>query len=138
MARKVTFVKGALETVVWDPENKRSLAEFVGGKFTTKDERTIKILRGLGYRSINDFPDGPPEGGFAPKKSEAADINAGDPKVSVRAARTETQALLEHEAEQKRREEEGEEEGEEETDVPEPPTKRTVPRKVPRKVKVKK
>jgi hypothetical protein len=135
MAHKITFVKGALETVVWDAENKRSLAEFVGGKFTTSDERTIKILRGLGYRSINDFPEGPPEGGFAPKKSDAADINTGDPNVSVKAARTETQALLEHTA--KERSKAAGQEEEDDADVPKP-KKRTVGRKVPRKVRVKK
>lgn len=131
MARKVTFVKGSRETVVWDAENKCPLAEFHGGLFVTTDPRTIEILQGYGYRTVNDFPDGPPAGGFTPQKPEAADLDTGNPKVNVRTSRTEAQDLLKHNLEH--------ESDADDPELPEPETRTPgkVGRKVPRKVTVK-
>jgi hypothetical protein len=89
-----TFVKGSLETVVWNPKKRSALAEFSRGLFKTKDESVALKLRELGYKEITDFPDGPPKEGFEPKPSDLPDLNAGDPNVNIMPPKTETAALL--------------------------------------------
>lgn len=48
-SKSKTFQLSGLEPIVWDKEKGRVLARFEGGLFTTSDERTIKILEGMGY-----------------------------------------------------------------------------------------
>ena len=118
MARKVfVFVKGALESVVWDPEKNRPLAEFSReGLFKTKDETVAKRLLDMGYMLKSDFPYGPPPGGFEPKENPYGEINAGDPNVKIRVPKTEAADLLETMRKAKEKEEEdfGESEADEE------------------------
>jgi len=76
MKRKVretfTFVRGALPSIVWDPDKNKPLAEFVDpitqrvtGVFTTTSKIVADKLREMGYREKKNFPDGvPPAGGF--------------------------------------------------------------------------
>jgi hypothetical protein len=54
--------------VVWDKDNNRRLCKFtraakrgVKGTLETEDERTIKILIGLGYEHEGEMPEEPPE-----------------------------------------------------------------------------
>jgi hypothetical protein len=46
------YYRSNLETIVWDAENNRVLADFGEGHFTTDDVRTQKILEGFGYVQI--------------------------------------------------------------------------------------
>ena len=48
----VRFFKSNLPTIVWDPNNDCSLADFSKGHFTTDDERVIDILKEKGYQII--------------------------------------------------------------------------------------
>lgn len=72
MSKKVTFIKGAMATVVWDPKANKPMAEFVNGLFETSDKRVIDALLSFGYQMESDYPYGPPPEGFVPKKSEMA------------------------------------------------------------------
>ena len=85
-----TFVKGALETVVWDPDKGKPLAVFEDGKFKTSDSEVAERLIALGYRRLKEFKDGPPAEGFVPKKDpDFIDVTDKD----IRAAKTESQAM---------------------------------------------
>jgi len=66
---KYKFVKGNNATVVWDVKKNKRLCRFEGGLFETDDLEMAKTLRDLGYKEMKDYPHGPPEGGFVPKKS---------------------------------------------------------------------
>lgn len=65
----VRFFRSQLETIVWDKERNRILADFNDeennnsprGTFTTNDERTIKILRQLRYPEIPLDMKAPPD-----------------------------------------------------------------------------
>ncbi len=82
-----TFVKGALDAVVWDPKAGRPLAEFTKvtkGLFKTNDLNVAKTLRKLGYELKNEYPDGPPLEGFEERVDEEfADVNVGDPDTDI-------------------------------------------------------
>jgi hypothetical protein len=94
MTMVYTFVKGSLETVVWDPEKGKPLAEFVNGFFKTKNKEVAQKLTKLGYRDISDYPDGPPDGGFPPQIPDTPPLDTSDPTVDVQPPKTEAQALL--------------------------------------------
>jgi hypothetical protein len=97
---KFTFVKGAMDSVVWNPETDRPLAIFEKGLFTTKSDEVARRLREFGYREIGSFKSGPPGEGFDKQVDPlVASINAGDPSVNIRPAASETQALLKGRAE---------------------------------------
>lgn len=83
------FVKGSLEAIVWDPAAGKPLAEFIRGIFVTTDADVAKKLRKLGYRTTSRYPDGPPSEGFHPKPSDQPDLNAGDPSVNIKPAKSE-------------------------------------------------
>ena len=86
---KYTFVRGARETVVWDPKKNRPLADFgKKGIFETNNASVAKKLREMGYREMKDYPDGPPEDGFkeiakAPPERPTG-LNTGDPAAPMR------------------------------------------------------
>lgn len=71
-AKKITFVKGTMATVVWDPNTNRSLVEFEDGLFTTSDPKVINKLKDLGYKTKEDYPHGPPVDGFEHQKTTLA------------------------------------------------------------------
>lgn len=94
--RPRTFVKGARETVVWNPKSDRPLAEFVNGLYETSDPSTIQTLTNLGYKERNEYPNGPPIEGFQPEPGEAAELDTGSPNVNVVTSKSEMQAMLQH------------------------------------------
>lgn len=86
--KKYTFIKGSNPSVVWHPKGKKGIiASFkdpktgrVVGTFTTTDPKVAKYLKKLGYERKKDYPDGPPEGGFAEYKHPPPDhITPGGP-----------------------------------------------------------
>lgn len=92
MPESVIFVRGNLESVVWDEKNSRPLAQFVDGLFETSDERVIRDLDKIGYKRLTDYQDGPPRDGFDdPDRGPVIDTRNED----VHPALTETQALME-------------------------------------------
>lgn len=46
------FYRSNLETIVWDPDNNKPLADFGKGHFTTEDPRVAQRLVELGYPEI--------------------------------------------------------------------------------------
>lgn len=85
--KKYTFVRGALPSIVWNPDKKNALAEFcdpdtkkVTGVFVTTDKEVADKLRKIGYKEKKDFPDGAPRGGFEPIDPEPPNhITPGGP-----------------------------------------------------------
>lgn len=67
--KEITFVKGNMATILWDPSKNKPIAEFEGGLFTTSDPYKIEALKKWGYKTKDDYPNGPPERGFEDQKT---------------------------------------------------------------------
>ena len=82
---KYKFVRGNNETIVWDVKKGKRLCRFDRGLFETDDLDIAKTLRDLGYKEMKDYPDGPPEGGFIPKKTKLLpprrELSPGGPAI---------------------------------------------------------
>lgn len=96
MKRSVIFVRGNLESVVWDTEKNCPLANFVDGLFETRDSRVVEKLKEFGYKTLDEYQNGPPADGFSdPDRGPVIDTRHED----VKAAKSESQALMEAEKE---------------------------------------
>ena len=82
---KYKFVKGNNETIVWDVKKGKRLCRFDKGLYETDDLAIAKTLRNLGYKEMKDYPHGPPEGGFIPKKTKLLppkrELSPGGPAI---------------------------------------------------------
>lgn len=63
------FYRSNLETIVWDKDNDRPLAEFVNGQFYTKDAKIAATLTAMGYVEIPLDLQEPPDVFFQKGKS---------------------------------------------------------------------
>lgn len=61
MGKKRKFYRATLPTIVWDPVNKKALAEFVNGQFITEDEDVAELLKDRGYPEVKLDVENPPE-----------------------------------------------------------------------------
>jgi hypothetical protein len=55
------FYRSNLETIVWDPEHDKPLAQFVQGEFITDDPRVAERLLELGYPRVSLEAVNPPD-----------------------------------------------------------------------------
>lgn len=57
---KYRFYRGKLATIVWNPEEKKPLAEFVRGQFVTTNKRIADKLTEMGYQQVPLDAEAPP------------------------------------------------------------------------------
>ena len=86
MKRK--FYRANLPTVVWNPKKNTSLAEFIGGQFTTEDEEVASILIDMGYPEVSLDASAPPPLPTPPLQS------AADPVVPILGPQVTEQVVL--------------------------------------------
>ena len=57
----ITFHQSGKERLVWNPATGKAAAEFLGGEFTTDNEKVQQLLSELGYRTIQQVRAGAAE-----------------------------------------------------------------------------